>query len=80
LEQLEKKEISAQINKALNSLPEAVVKVIELVDIEGLSYQEAAQVLKVPVNTLRTRLKRARAKLKINFEKMDSEKRDEKKS
>jgi RNA polymerase sigma-70 factor (ECF subfamily) len=34
------------------------------VDIEELSYDEAARVLAVPVNTVRSRLSRARAQLK----------------
>ena len=33
-------------------------------DIEELSYEAAAQVLKVPVNTVRSRLSRARQSLK----------------
>jgi RNA polymerase sigma-70 factor (ECF subfamily) len=38
--------------------------VVELVDIEELSYDEAARVLQVPVNTVRSRLSRARRQLK----------------
>jgi len=32
-------------------------------NIEGLSYQEIADILKININTVRTRLKRAREKL-----------------
>ena len=36
----------------------------DLVDIEGLSYEQAAKVLEIPVNTVRSRLSRAREQLK----------------
>jgi RNA polymerase sigma-70 factor, ECF subfamily len=36
---------------------------VVLRNIEGLSYQEIAQALKVNINTVRTRLKRAREKM-----------------
>jgi len=41
--------------------------VVELVDIEELSYEAAAQVLEVPVNTVRSRLSRARQQLKLKM-------------
>jgi RNA polymerase sigma-70 factor (ECF subfamily) len=37
--------------------------VILLVDVEGLSYEEAGQALDVPVGTIRSRLHRARSLL-----------------
>ena len=36
---------------------------VVLRNIEGLSYQEIAQALKININTVRSRLKRAREKL-----------------
>jgi len=36
-------------------------------NIEGLSYEEIAETLKVNINTVRTRLKRAREKLISHF-------------
>jgi RNA polymerase sigma-70 factor (ECF subfamily) len=44
--------------------------VVDLVDIEGLSYEEAAQVLKLPVNTVRSRLSRARQALKLKLSRL----------
>lgn len=48
---------------ALADLPELFRAIVQLVDIEGLSYQEAADVLDVPVGTVRSRLFRARRRL-----------------
>jgi RNA polymerase sigma-70 factor (ECF subfamily) len=41
-------------------LPEAQRVVMLLVAVEGLSYQEAADVLEVPIGTVMSRLSRAR--------------------
>jgi RNA polymerase sigma-70 factor (ECF subfamily) len=41
--------------------------VVELVDIEELSYEEAARILRVPLNTVRSRLSRARQELKVQM-------------
>ncbi|WP_114589946.1 RNA polymerase sigma factor [Euzebya pacifica] len=49
---------------ALEALPMHHRAVVALVDIDGLSYREAADVLGVPVGTVMSRLHRARAKLR----------------
>ncbi len=41
--------------------------------IEGLSYQEIAETLKININTVRTRLKRAREKLLVSRKKVANE-------
>jgi RNA polymerase sigma-70 factor (ECF subfamily) len=46
--------------KALNALPEEYRTTVVLYDLQGLSYQEAAGALKVPVGTVRSRLSRGR--------------------
>ncbi len=48
---------------ALRRLPENQRLCTVLIDIEGLDYAEAAQVLECPVGTIRSRLARARAAL-----------------
>lgn len=48
---------------AIDALPETFRMVVMLVDVEGFSYEEAADALDVPVGTVRSRLKRARAGL-----------------
>jgi RNA polymerase sigma-70 factor (ECF subfamily) len=50
----------SQIISAVERLPEAQRVVMLLVAVEGLSYQEAAEVLEVPIGTVMSRLSRAR--------------------
>lgn len=52
---------AAELEWALRSLPEPFRVAILMVDVEGLTYEEAAQALACPVGTLRSRLHRARA-------------------
>jgi RNA polymerase sigma-70 factor (ECF subfamily) len=70
LKELEAREELAQLRQALEALDEASRKAVELVDIEGLDYSEASKILKVPVNTLRSRLSRARQALKTKILRM----------
>jgi RNA polymerase sigma-70 factor (ECF subfamily) len=51
------------LDRALDALPDAHRVVVVLVDVQGYSYAEAAEVLRVPVGTVRSRLNRARAQL-----------------
>ena len=53
----------AQVQKAMQDLPEDMREVVSLVCIEELSYREAASILDVPVGTVMSRLARARTKL-----------------
>jgi RNA polymerase sigma-70 factor (ECF subfamily) len=48
---------------AVDTLPEAFRVVVVLVEIQGFSYQEAADALDVPVGTVRSRLARGRSLL-----------------
>jgi RNA polymerase sigma-70 factor, ECF subfamily len=53
-----------QIQKAFLALPEDQQAALHLVAIEGLSYQDAAGTLRIPLGTLMSRLGRARAALR----------------
>lgn len=52
-----------EVREALGQLPENFRTAILLVDVEGLTYEEAAAVVMCPVGTLRSRLFRARRML-----------------
>lgn len=54
----------ARVSRALGSLPEAQREAVVLVELEGLSGDEAAAAMGVPVNTVWTRLHYARAALR----------------
>jgi RNA polymerase sigma factor (sigma-70 family) len=51
----------AEVNTAMNSLPDEQREVLSLIAVQGLSYQEAASVLAIPAGTIMSRLARARA-------------------
>lgn len=51
---------SEEVERALRQLPESFRSVVLMVDLEELSYEEAAAALGCPVGTLRSRLHRAR--------------------
>jgi RNA polymerase sigma-70 factor (ECF subfamily) len=54
------KEIGATVNKAMDALPEDLRTAISLREIEGLSYEEIANVMNCPIGTVRSRIFRAR--------------------
>lgn len=57
-------EFDADLQAALDGLSEPFLDVLELVDVEGLAYAEAAEVLGIPVGTVMSRLHRARKKIR----------------
>lgn len=57
-------EFDADIEDALASLSEPYAEIVQLVDIDGLAYAEAAEVLGIPVGTVMSRLHRARKKIR----------------
>jgi RNA polymerase sigma-70 factor, ECF subfamily len=57
-------EQSDTIGKLIGRLSEPYQEVIRLVDLNGLDYREAASLLKLPLGTLKSRLLRARLKLR----------------
>ena len=52
-----------RIMQQVNALPEAQRNALFLVYVEGLTYQEAAETLSVPIGTIMSRLAAARATL-----------------
>ena len=63
-ESMEIGERQKAVRDAISSLREEYRIVITLCDIEGMSYDEIAQVLKVPPGTVKSRINRARNSLK----------------
>lgn len=53
-----------KLRQAVENLPKDMADTLRLVAEEGLSYQQAADVLGVPIGTVRSRLSRTRAALK----------------
>lgn len=58
----------AAVIDALEALPERFRTAVEMVDLAGLSYQEAAEQLEVPVGTVMSRLHRARRRMRGDLE------------
>jgi len=56
--------VDEDLRRALDDLPPAFRVVVQLVDVEEMSYKEAADVLDVPLGTVMSRLHRARARLR----------------
>jgi len=57
-------ELNSAIQHSLNLLTPAYREVVVLVDIEGLSYEEASIAARVPVGTVKSRLARARLQIR----------------
>jgi RNA polymerase sigma-70 factor (ECF subfamily) len=57
---LASKEIAATVQAAMEDLPEDLRTAIELREIEGLSYEEIANIMNCPIGTVRSRIFRAR--------------------
>ena len=54
------KQIAATVNSVMLSLPEELRNAITLREIEGLSYDEIAELMMCPIGTVRSRIFRAR--------------------
>ena len=54
------KEIASAVNSAMEALPEELRQAVTLREIEGLSYEEIAEVMNCPIGTVRSRIFRAR--------------------
>lgn len=58
------KQTELTIHAAIGCLTDQQRQVVTLIDMQGYSYQETAEILDVPVGTIMSRLSRAREKLK----------------
>ncbi|MBN9277251.1 MAG: RNA polymerase sigma factor, partial [Hyphomicrobium sp.] len=62
-EQISARADLALVRAEIARLPEEQREVLALVTVEGLSYQDAADMLGIPIGTIMSRLSRARKKL-----------------
>lgn len=67
-QRLEQQEQNQQLSAALDCLKEEYRSVLVLREMEGLDYDAIAEILSVPVGTVRSRLHRARTQLKEELE------------
>ena len=58
--ELAAKEIAEAVNAAMEALPEDLRQAITLREIEGLTYEEIAELMSCPIGTVRSRIFRAR--------------------
>ncbi|MEC9094749.1 MAG: RNA polymerase sigma factor [Planctomycetota bacterium] len=63
IEYAERIERCESVRNTLNSLPESMTAVVQLVYYQGMKYREAAEVLNIPVGTVKSRLHAAISKL-----------------
>jgi RNA polymerase sigma-70 factor (ECF subfamily) len=61
---LEQAELRAQVREEISALPESQREVVYLKYLEGMSYEEIADVTGLTINTIESRLFRARASLR----------------
>ena len=61
------KQTYVDIERALKKLPEEFRMALVLVDIEELTYEEAAQVMRCPIGTIRSRVSRGRRLLQVRL-------------
>ncbi|MDR3188209.1 MAG: RNA polymerase sigma-70 factor [Prevotellaceae bacterium] len=65
------KELSEQLEKALQTLPEQCRKIFVLHNMDGLFYQKVAEDLNISINTVRTQLTRAVRKMRVALKTFD---------
>jgi len=61
---MEREQLQKAVGQAIATVPEKYRLALVLRDIEGLAYEEIAQVLNIPGGTVRSRINRARSMLK----------------
>lgn len=62
-ERLSRLDLAPALTEAIARVPEPFRSAVILVDVEGQAYEEAAEILQVPIGTVRSRLFRGRRQL-----------------
>jgi RNA polymerase sigma factor (sigma-70 family) len=63
-------ELGIAIQNCLDELPDEFRAMVVLVDVQGLNYQEAAEIIGKPVGTVKSRLSRARVRMRDCLQKV----------
>jgi RNA polymerase sigma-70 factor (ECF subfamily) len=58
--ELAAKEIAQEVNAALEALPSDLKQALTLREMDGMSYEEIAEIMQCPMGTVRSRIFRAR--------------------
>ena len=61
---IQQRETSLQLGKILDELPSNHRSILTLIDVLGMDYVEAAQILNLPLGTVKSRLARARMQMR----------------
>ena len=64
------RQIAAAVNSAIEALSEDLRQAITLREIEGLSYEEIAEIMNCPIGTVRSRIFRAREAIALRLKPM----------
>ena len=64
---VEKNELSQDIYRMMDELPDVYRSVLTLIDLYELDYSDAARALKVPIGTIKSRLARARLQMQAKL-------------
>lgn len=71
--QLQQQESGQEIQNALAIVPEEFRAALILKEIDGLSYEQIAEALQIPLGTVRSRIFRARRELSEQFQRAKEE-------
>jgi len=64
---LASKQVAATVNSAINALSDDLRQAITLREIEGLTYEEIAELMNCPIGTVRSRIFRAREAISLRL-------------
>lgn len=71
-ERLEREEKLQRVHRLFNALPERLRTALQLRDIEGLSYQEAAAAMDITEESFKVTLHRARKAIRTQYESIEN--------
>lgn len=70
-QQIVESTLDSRVQKALDTLPKAFRTAVVLADIEGLSYEEIADIMKCSIGTVRSRIHRGRRSMRQKLGNLD---------